>query len=390
MKKIDDSKTRLIAQVENWRSRLLDIGNRNPLISTSFSATRGVVDLLSPDPEVIWKKLIVSGEAGTRSMRFAWKKDVVLQPKSASNEDEDILGLDPEFQKEQESKDWNPSIADCLKSVRYRQDELLTQLGDRALDRRLRTLDGHAQLSISEQGLYCLFLAFGFIKWYESSERIKEIRSPLILIPASLLREKADANWELGKADDDVIDNLCLRQRLKQDFGLKLPELPEIDQLEEEGGRQAYFDQVRRAIRKNKGWAIEDRCCLGRFAFPKVSMWQDLGDHIEAIAENNICRAIAGKSELALPTAFGPDSSVPKASNLDDSLEPGEIKAILDCDSSQLEAIVAARNGVSFVLDGPPGTGKSQTIANIIADALSIGKRVLFVSEKVAALDVVK
>ncbi len=66
------------------------------------------------------------------------------------------------------------------------------------------------------------------------------------------------------------------------------------------------------------------------------------------------------------------------------------MKAILDCDSSQLEAIVAAKKGVSFVLDGPPGTGKSQTITNIIADALSAGKRVLFVSEKVAALDVVK
>jgi superfamily I DNA and/or RNA helicase len=390
MKKIDDTNTRLIAQIENWRSRLLDIGNRNPLISTPFSATRGVLDLLSPDPEGIWKKLIVSGEAGTRSMRFAWKKDIVVQPKSASIEDEDLLAADPESQKEQEKKDWNPSISDCLKSARYSPDELLTQLGDRGLDRRIRTLDGHAQLSISEQGLHCLFLAFGFIKWYESSDSIKEIRSPLILIPASLSRERADANWELLKAEDDIIDNLCLRQRLKQDFGLLLPELPEIDQLEEEGGRQAYFDQVRRAISKNKGWSIEDRCCLGRFAFPKVSMWQDLGDHIEAIAENTLCRAIAGKAELSLPTAFGTASSVPDASKLDDSLEPGEIKAILDCDSSQLEAILAARKGVSFVLDGPPGTGKSQTIANIIADALSVGKRVLFVSEKVAALDVVK
>lgn len=390
MKKIDDSKPRLIAQIENWRSRLLDIGNRNPLISTPFSATRGVIDLLNPDPEGIWKKLIVSGESGTRSMRFAWKKDIVGQPKSESIEDEDLLGSDYESQKEQERKDWNPSITDCLKSVRYRPDELLTQLGDRALDRRIRTLDGHAQLSISEQGLHCLFLAFGFIKWYEGSDSIKEIRSPLVLIPASLSREKADANWELLKADDDIIGNLCLRQRLKQDFGLVLPELPEIDQLEEEGGRQAYFDQVKQAISKNRGWSIEDRCCLGRFAFPKVSMWQDLGDHIETIAENTLCRAIAGKSDQSLPSAFGADSYVPDASMLDDSLEPGEIKAILDCDSSQLEAILAARKGVSFILDGPPGTGKSQTIANIIADALSVGKRVLFVSEKVAALDVVK
>ena len=285
---------------------------------------------------------------------------------------------------------FNPPIAECLASTKLKADDLLTMIGDRALDRRIRTLDGYADLSISEQGIHCLFLAFGFIKWFESTDSSKEIRSPLILVPATFTRETSDSPWELQEAEDDVVDNLCLRQRFKQDFGLELPPLPELDQLEEDGARLAYLAEVRKAISKNERWEVEDRCCLGRFAFPKIAMWQDLGEHIQSIASSTICQSIGGQSVDDPQIAFGDPTSVPDAKQLDDHVGPGEIKAILDCDSSQLEAIVAAKKGISFVLDGPPGTGKSQTIANIIADALSVGKRVLFVSEKVAALEVVK
>ena len=124
-------------------------------------------------------------------------------------------------------------------------------------------------------------------------------------------------------------------------------------------------------------------------------MWKDLGDHSKSVTGHSHCRILGGdESELGsndlIGEAFGPIDEVPSSRELDDVLPPGEVKTILDCDSSQLEAIVAARKGVSFVLDGPPGTGKSQTIANIIADSLSVGRTVLFVSEKIAALEVVK
>jgi very-short-patch-repair endonuclease len=371
----------IIQKIESWRDRLLDPGSRNPLINSSFDTGRGVLELLNPKSEMIWRKLITSGEAGSRSLRFAMKRNLVPPP----DDDPEIIQT-----KEKESKDWNPSIDECLASQKLREDDLLTSIGDRALDRKIRTLDGYAKLSVSEQGIHSLFIAFGFIKWYESAESNKEIRSPIILVPATFSRETSDSPWELQEAEDDVIDNLCLRQRFKQDFGLILPELPELEQLVEEGARLAYFAELKRAIANNERWDIEDRCCLGRFAFPKIAMWQDLGDHIEAIANNLICQSIAGKSPDDPKVAFGDPATVPDPKWLDDDIQPGEIKAILDCDSSQLEAIIAARKGLSFVLDGPPGTGKSQTIANIIADALSVGKRVLFVSEKVAALDVVK
>lgn len=395
MQRVGDQNAKLFSQVESWRSRLLDIGNRNPLINTSFHPTRGVLEFAHPEPEAVWRKLVTAGEAGSKTLRLPWKRDLVPPPvKAIAKGDDGQLNLDLEpvqaIDSENDVKDWNPSVEECLSSTKLRAEDILTHIGDRALDRRIRTLEGHAELSISEQGIHCLFLVFGFIKWFESADSSKEIRSPLILVPATFTRETSDSPWELQEADDDVVDNLCLRQRFKQDFGLELPPLPELDQLEEDNARLAYLAEVRKAISNNDRWEIEDRCCLGRFAFPKIAMWQDLGEHIDSIAASTICQSIGGQAVDNPQVAFGDPTSVPDARQLDDHVDPGEIKAILDCDSSQLEAIVAAKKGISFVLDGPPGTGKSQTIANIIADALSVGKRVLFVSEKVAALEVVK
>ena len=278
-----DLNAKLFAQVEAWRNRLLDIGNRNPLISTSFNPTRGVLEIIYPAPEQIWDKLITSGDAGSRAMRFPWKRDLVTPPRTETPEDSEKFALGSLNQAEKETKDWNPALAECLASTRLRADELLTTIGDRALDRRIRTLDGYAELSISEQGVHCLFLAFGFIKWFESADSSKEILSPLMLVPAAFSRETTDSPWELLEAEDDIVDNLCLRQRFKQDFGLELPALPETDQLEDVGARLAYLAAVKRAIEKNDRWEVEDRCCLGRFAFPKIAMWQDLGDHVASI-----------------------------------------------------------------------------------------------------------
>jgi len=414
-----DIETQLRGQIENWRKRLLDVGNRNPLINCPLDSSRSALEIVHPECEVVWRQLAADVEAGTLALRFPWRRDLVPPPEETDLRDEhrsDPRGpdgtrqlslalegesaavgqadsTDGEASREIEEiarREWNPPLEACLSSRRLQDTDLMTGLGDNALDRRLRTLDGHAKLSLSEQGVHSLFVAFGFVKWFESSDSDRELRSPLMLVPVSLSRTSTNAAWELTEAEDDVIDNLCLRQRFKQDFGLELPPLPEIGELEELGVRLRFLDAIRAAIAGNERWAIEDRCALGRFAFPKVAMWKDLGDHSKSVSSHALCRSVGGDSSIAPQQAFGFTDSLPEASRLDDEVAPGEIKAILDSDSSQLEAVVAARRGVSFVLDGPPGTGKSQTIANIIADALAEGRRVLFVSEKVSALEVVK
>lgn len=410
-----DLEERLMAQVENWRKRLLDLGNRNPLINCVLGSSRGAVELVHPACDTIWRKLAAQSEAGAVGLRFPWRRELVPPPddnntsnprsprddRPGADRQRTLMLLDdkPELSKSEapveeadksEPSEWNPSLESCLASRRLRDTDLMTGMGDKALDRRLRTLEGHASLSMSEQGVHSLFVAFGFVKWFESADSEKELRSPLMLVPVSLSRASSDAPWELTEAEDDAIDNLCLRQRFQQDFGLVLPPLPEISELEEPGARLQFLEAVREAIADNDRWEVEDRCALGRFAFPKVAMWKDLGDHSNAVISHLLCRSIGGDSTPSPQQVFGAAEDLPDAARLDDEVPPGEIKAILDADSSQLEAVVAARRGVSFVLDGPPGTGKSQTIANIIADALGDGRRVLFVSEKVSALEVVK
>lgn len=441
----------LANKVELWRDKLLDLGNRNALINTKFSDYGGTIEFDTPSTEQIWLKLAAESEAGADPMRFPWRRDLVPPPPDWEEyEDEEVENDevsetdDPSLfnsatlkaaKEVSESKDedparklkeyassenqssekvienhnlskieinstisfrkrkrreWNPPLDECRSSSYLQSNDLLVDVTDKVLDRKLRNLDGHARLAMSEQGVHVIYVAFGFLKWYESADSTEERYSPLMLVPVSLSRDSTSAPWELTEAEDDAIDNLCLRQRLWQDFKLELPPLPDIDELEEDGARGAFLEAVGNAIEKHERWEVVDKCVLGRFAFPKIAMWKDLGDHKKSVTEHSLCRAIGGDDSAIGVASFGPVSEVPTSRELDDTIPPGEVKAILDCDSSQLEAIVAARKGVSFVLDGPPGTGKSQTIANIIADALAVGRRVLFVSEKISALEVVK
>ncbi|QDT52806.1 ATP-dependent RecD-like DNA helicase [Caulifigura coniformis] len=385
---------KLRGQIEGWRRRLLDLGNRNALIKCSFDKSRGVVEIVHPSCETVWQELVTDSEAGSVSMRLPWRRDLVPPPADwsatssmAAEGSNPASGAETKKPKE---KEWDPPLSECLASDRLQETDLIADFSDKTLDRRLRTLNGYAALSLSEQGVHCLYMVFGFLKWFESIDSEEPIFSPLMLVPVSLSRRTADAPWEIFEAEDDAIENRCLRERLRQDFKLTLPPLPDIDQLEADGSRLDYLASIRQAIAGNDRWEVVDRCVLGRFAFPKVAMWQDLGDHGPAVLSHLLCRSIGGDTAIGPGQVFGAADGLPEARRLDDEIAPGEIKAILDCDSSQLEAVVAARRGVSFVLDGPPGTGKSQTIANIIADALAEGRKVLFVSEKVSALEVVK
>lgn len=371
-------------RIESWRDKLLDVGNRNPLINCSFSESRGAVEILTDDCESLWKQLCSENEAGSMAMRFPWRRDLVPVP-----EDRDV----DENEDDGEPKAWNPPLEQCQASPHITANDLLTRLTDRVLDRRLRNLQSHAKLAISEQGVHAVFAVFGFLKWLEKKSigGKEEVRySPLVLVPVTLTRASAGASWEILEAEDDAYGNLCLKQRLLQEYQVQLPDLPSIDQLEEPGARLEYLEAVREAVKNEDDWEVEDRCVVGRFAFPKIAMWEDLGAHKDEVADHALTRKLADDASVDPELAYGPVEDCPKAKDLDDTFRPGEIKTILDCDSSQLEAIAAARRGVSFVLDGPPGTGKSQTIANIIAEALAAGRTVLFVSEKSAALDVVK
>lgn len=340
----------LEAKLESWRERLLDLGNRNPLINCRFTERSSLIEFDTPSTETIWRTLAADSEAGASAMRFPWRRDLIPPPHdwqefveeldNTNNDDAKTDNADATSTlRRRKRREWNPPIAECRQSPRLKPSDLLVDRTDSALDRKLRKLSGDAQLSMSEQGVHSLYAAFGFLKWYESVDSDEERISPLILVPVSLSRETTSAPWELTEAEDDALDNLCLRQRLRQDFKLELPPLPEISDLEEPGARDSFLQQVRTAIVNNDRWEVEDRCAIGRFAFPKIAMWQDLGEHRKAVTGNSHCRLLGGDEGNFGDEPFGPIGEVPTARELDNALAPGEVKTILDCDSSQLEAI---------------------------------------------------
>src|SRR5262249_55952256 len=150
--------------------------------------------------------------------------------------------------------------------------------------------------------------------------------------------------------------------------------------------RTRYFGEIQCAVRNHQRWEVLDEAALGTFSFQKLAMWEDLSRNRQQIAGHDLCRAIAGDPTVALSAP----ADLPRAEDLDQKTRPDQTFHILDADSSQHEAVAAAVRGASLILDGPPGTGKSQTIANVIAESLAAGKTVLFVSEKAAALEVVQ
>lgn len=265
------------------------------------------------------------------------------------------------------------------------------------LDEKLNRLRTRAREALNDRGTNILFLTFGLLEWREASSSDEVIRSPLVLVPVQLQRASIAAPYRLQLLENEEITiNPTLREKLRRDFGIELPaSLEEMDDDSDTAGEsstdraaarlEATFDVIRQTIPQEvKNWAVKPAVYLSIFSFTKLVMYQDLEDHKALVLKHPVLRSIGGESRLAVR-----ESSM-RAEDLDDKLRPHEVVQVLDADSSQQMAIQRAKDGASFVLQGPPGTGKSQTIANIVAECLGQGKRVLFVSEKMAALEVVQ
>ncbi|HZL36690.1 MAG TPA: DUF4011 domain-containing protein, partial [Tepidisphaeraceae bacterium] len=275
-------------------------------------------------------------------------------------------------------------LASCRSSANLRPTHLLTRLTDKALDGKLTRLSLAAKTSQAEQGVNNLFVAFGLLRWFESKDSDEPVLSPILLMPARLKRASSDSEWQLAAFEDEVIPNYCLHELLRSDFKIEIP--PVDDAITEHpDGIGHYLSALCAAVANHPRWEVQKRCVLGAFGFQKIAMWQDLETNAAAIASHPVCRAVAG-DDGALRTGDGLGLGM----DLDEQISPRDTHHILDCDSTQQLAIESVKTGAHLVLDGPPGTGKSQTIANIIAESLASGKTVLFVSEKAAALEVVK
>ena len=226
------------------------------------------------------------------------------------------------------------------------------------------------------------------LRWYESESSDIPRHAPLILIPVEIDRASVRASFRIRYTEEDIGTNLSLQEKLKSEFGLQFPDLPDADDLEQ-SNIQSYYQTVGAAIDGLKRWSVDETAItLGFFSFAKFLMYRDLD------AENWSGNSLSEHPVLQSVLTRGfqePESAIdPNAPNIDEHLNPTEAHHVVDADSSQALAIHDVSQGRNLVIQGPPGTGKSQTITNLIAEAISKGKCVLFVAEKMAALEVVK
>src|SRR3984893_14876704 len=260
---------------------------------------------------------------------------------------------------------------------------LQTSLPPGLLHKWLHAMQREAKTAEEEHGVNILFLALGFLRWYEDEESDVPRDAPLILLPVYLGRDAKRSTFDLKLREEEVATNQALQERLRGDFGLTLPDVAETEAWQP----SSYFDAVAKAVAAKRGWSIDANAIeLGFYSFTKLRMMRDLEPGNwpgNAVVSHPLLDGFLGEGFAAEPPAL------PVASRRDEILDSADLIHVVDADSSQTRVIETVRAGHNLVVQSPPGTGKSQTITNIIAAAVHDGQTVLFVAEKMAALNVV-
>jgi very-short-patch-repair endonuclease len=280
-------------------------------------------------------------------------------------------------------------------SARHRNSDLATDLDSARLDHNLLRIYQQARSSLEEQGYNILFLSLGAIEWFDEDALKRPLLAPILLLPVELRRRSPRSPFRLFPVDDEPLLNPSLAMKLERELGLSLPEMPDDV---EDWNVQELFAELADGIKEQPGWRVLNDVYLGLFSFTKFIMYKDLETFADWFSENRLIRTLCTSGEEGPPNASAerdalldelPASDEEESTRIDDRIDPASTFQVLDADSSQQEAILAVKSGQDLVLEGPPGTGKSQTITNIIAECLATDRRVLFVSEKMAALEVV-
>lgn len=356
--------------LENARRELLDLTSRNRLLNTSRSRTRSSrLEIVGELSEEVYRRLVVE------------KKAMSFLPAQGGEEleEDDTDDQMPLFQPSDQEREENGMAA------RHLDDKLQTDLTSDRLQKKLLKLFYDARTYEEEQGVNILYLAIGFLKWYEDQNSDRERFAPLLLVPVVLDRQSAATRFKIRCTDDEITTNLSLKARLKTDFAISLPDIPDVEEL----SPATYYEAVAAAVRGQPRWEVlPNDIVLWFFSFSKFLMYRDLEpdtwpEHGK-LNKHSLIRGILQEGFRGDPPLCGEDDPI------DGLVQPIDMVHVLDADSSQAVVIEEVKRGRNLVVQGPPGTGKSQTIANMIAAAVKAGKSVLFVAEKMAALEVVR
>ncbi len=352
-------------RLSRWQRRLLDLSLHNRLLN--FKPTRRSLALFCPDPLTLAEEL----DAGARV------KFVSAPPKLGDRELQPGKAAPPEAAGGGRGR---------LATEALERNEVMVELESTELSARLIELYRTARADLLEGGANTLFLVLGFLRWKRDDKGERELKAPLILIPVTLERQSVRAGVRMVLHEDEPRFNTTLLEMLRQDFGLAIDGLDQSLPVNERVlNITAVWDRIRRETESIEGFAVLEEVVVGTFSFAKYLMWKDLVDRSDQILANRVVRHLTENPKHPFESA----EEFPEPSRLDDEFSTESLCTVLPADSSQLSAVAACAGQQDFVLIGPPGTGKSQTIANMISHTLAEGRTVLFVSEKVAALDVV-
>lgn len=346
-----------------WERKLLDLSLRNSLLN--FRPTSSNVQFMTADIAKL-EDVISEGES-FRIMPAPQEKSFVLS-------DSKIYEIENE-------KDLITSIAES----EFKNRRLRTFVSETELEKTLKKLHRDAKVSLEENGANTLYLALGFLRWYETEKSAKPKYAPLILVPVDLVKKIQDKSYSLRIRGEETQMNITLLEYLRQDHGLSINGLDPLPTDENGVDIPLVLSTMRQAVMSKKRWDIEELAFIGQFSFSRFIMWNDIRNRSDELAQNKVVASLmSGKTEWETEDLdLSPHT-------LDEKIMPADMAVPMSADSSQLAAVYEASLGRSFVLHGPPGTGKSQTITNMIANALFQGKSVLFVAEKMAALSVVQ
>lgn len=260
--------------------------------------------------------------------------------------------------------------------------DIITNRADDDLQRVLRQLFRAAKSFEEEKGINILHLAIGLLRWTEPGAEKTTIHSPLLMVPVTITRASVIDPFKIVPTEDEAFVNPTIKEKFRADFGIALDDLPPDYNAE---AVDAFFSSIEQKIAARPSWGVERRVFLGTFSFTKIMMFNDLANNAARFLGHPIISCLASQTPYAEPREHAMVDA-----DWNDALPPDASYTILDSDSSQFKAIQAAKKGASMIIHGPPGTGKSQCIANIIADCIASGKKVLFVAQKMAALEVVR
>jgi very-short-patch-repair endonuclease len=370
---------RVAASLDHWKRKLLDLSKRNRALN--FKMTRvSTVAVVDERPAEVFHRLYLA----EKPMRF---RAAAPEPETAAAAPEPAVaeaGVETDDEAMPQAAGYAPYEAAALHE-KHRDDTLQTSSPADKLDHSLRRIDAQAIETQEEQGVNTLFMALGMLHYRESADSDQTLRAPLVLLPVALKRASAAAGYTVTATDDDPIVNPALAEHLRRDFGVVLPELPDPATIADDYDLQTFFQAVTEAVKGQAGWQVTTEVYLGLFAFQKFVMYKDLEANGLAFGTHRLVRQLVTRKGGDLSQL--PDDV--RTMQLDADFPPERTAQVVDADGSQLRAIAAVARGHDLVLEGPPGTGKSQTITNLIAQALADGRSVLFVAEKMAALSVV-